>query len=225
MKYTYLLAAGLVAFFFTLSCQKRSSVSPVYSYDFAYGGQLFTYNKVTFSATAPPGSKYLWSFGDGTFSKDSLPVHVYSAPGKYNVSLSVNGDTLHATQEAISIASTAMKMNGSYEQFEYASIATLYNWPISHAGLYYRNAVFLPPPKYSVDVIDEDSLMLTTIIKDTTHMKFLFIDSYVTDSTITFMHANKNYIVYNFIDNVLYIDYVIIPSGVGYSWDSYRFKK
>lgn len=36
-----------------------------------------------------PGSSYLWDFGDGTTSTDSLPSHTYTTPGNYNIKLTV----------------------------------------------------------------------------------------------------------------------------------------
>ncbi|MEO8147317.1 MAG: PKD domain-containing protein [Bacteroidia bacterium] len=39
------------------------------------------------SSTSPVGSKYLWSFGDGSTSTLQSPTHVYSNPNQYSVSL------------------------------------------------------------------------------------------------------------------------------------------
>ena len=38
------------------------------------------------------GENYVWDFGDGTFSSEFEPVHVFTAPGYYNVKLKVTGD-------------------------------------------------------------------------------------------------------------------------------------
>lgn len=45
------------------------------------------------NSTAWTPMHYLWDLGDGTFSTDSLPVHEYTAPGHYSVSLSVTTDS------------------------------------------------------------------------------------------------------------------------------------
>lgn len=45
---------------------------------------------VTFTCTATgTGNSYLWSFGDGTTSAQSAPVHMYSASGTYTTGLTV----------------------------------------------------------------------------------------------------------------------------------------
>jgi PKD repeat protein len=54
----------------------------------------FNYNinsySVTFSDQSTNGAIYLWDFGDGNFSSDQNPVHIYAANGNYNVKLLVN---------------------------------------------------------------------------------------------------------------------------------------
>lgn len=47
----------------------------------------------TQSATAWTPLRYLWDFGDGHTSNDSLPRHTYTAPGVYDVRLTVSTDT------------------------------------------------------------------------------------------------------------------------------------
>ena len=44
-----------------------------------------------FSETVVPstGAQYKWSFGDGSFSTEKDPVHIYERPGEYNVCLKV----------------------------------------------------------------------------------------------------------------------------------------
>ncbi|MCB0791327.1 MAG: PKD domain-containing protein [Flavobacteriales bacterium] len=44
-------------------------------------------------STAWTPMTYLWDFGDGSTSMDSTPVHVYIAPGAYEVSLSASTDS------------------------------------------------------------------------------------------------------------------------------------
>lgn len=41
----------------------------------------------TNASTGPPSLSYNWSFGDGTISDEKNPVHIYSNPGSYSVSL------------------------------------------------------------------------------------------------------------------------------------------
>ena len=44
---------------------------------------------VSFTNTSMDGDAYIWDFGDGTTSQDTLPVHSYGNPGIYDVSLTV----------------------------------------------------------------------------------------------------------------------------------------
>lgn len=43
--------------------------------------------------------RYIWDFGDGDTSNDKNPVHYYSQPGKYTVSLTV--ETTHGTEKRV----------------------------------------------------------------------------------------------------------------------------
>lgn len=45
--------------------------------------------EMRFTANAPGASRFLWEFGDGTSDSVANPIHYYSGPGFYNVSLSV----------------------------------------------------------------------------------------------------------------------------------------
>lgn len=48
---------------------------------------------VSFSNTSMDGDAYIWDFGDGTTSQDTLPSHTYDNPGIYDVSLTVVDST------------------------------------------------------------------------------------------------------------------------------------
>ncbi|MBL7941414.1 MAG: PKD domain-containing protein [Flavobacteriales bacterium] len=43
-------------------------------------------------ANNPGAASYLWNFGDGTFSSQPNPNHIYTKPGIYDVSLSITGE-------------------------------------------------------------------------------------------------------------------------------------
>lgn len=43
-------------------------------------------------------TEYLWNFGDGTTSTEPAPVHVYSLPGTYNVTLTVTDNSNTSTE-------------------------------------------------------------------------------------------------------------------------------
>lgn len=45
-------------------------------------------------------ASYAWNFGDGNVSTNATPLHVYSAPGRYKISLTITDDSSHtATSE------------------------------------------------------------------------------------------------------------------------------
>lgn len=44
---------------------------------------------VSFNSNASPGVSYLWNFGDGNTSTQANPVHTYTTPGTFTVSLTV----------------------------------------------------------------------------------------------------------------------------------------
>ena len=47
---------------------------------------------VTFTNQSTGGTSYLWNFGDGTTSTEENPVHSYSTPGQFTVSLTVTNE-------------------------------------------------------------------------------------------------------------------------------------
>ncbi len=51
-----------------------------------------TFNSEVALDTNRKVAEYLWDFGDGVTSKDANPIHKYSKPGVYNVSLKVTDD-------------------------------------------------------------------------------------------------------------------------------------
>jgi hypothetical protein len=58
----------------------------------------FTYNMengtVSFQNTSVGAEHYSWDFGDGSTSSEANPVHVYSEPGEYSVTLTAWNDCL-----------------------------------------------------------------------------------------------------------------------------------
>jgi hypothetical protein len=47
---------------------------------------------VLFQNNSSFGNTYLWEFGDDSTSTEETPVHLYSAPGNYDVTLTVTND-------------------------------------------------------------------------------------------------------------------------------------
>ncbi len=68
---------------------------PVAGFDFAIEGL-----EVSFTQNSQFATSYFWDLGDGNFSIDSEPVHIYESPGFYKTMLTVaNGCGTDATQE------------------------------------------------------------------------------------------------------------------------------
>jgi PKD repeat protein len=68
-------------------------------------GQSISFTDLSTSPISPPGTQiisWLWDFGDGDTSSSANPVHLYSGPGQYDVSLTVNTNigcvNTHTTQ-------------------------------------------------------------------------------------------------------------------------------
>lgn len=53
---------------------------------------------VTFNNNSQNASSYLWDFGDGSTSTDSIPTHTYTTAGVYNVSLTATQNSCSVTQ-------------------------------------------------------------------------------------------------------------------------------
>ena len=56
--------------------------------------------KVAFTALSTNADSYSWDFGDGQTSTDPNPIHVYETGGYYKATLTVNGGTGSASDEA-----------------------------------------------------------------------------------------------------------------------------
>lgn len=63
---------------------------------------------VQFNNQSVNGTSYFWDFGDGNTSSDSLPQHIYSAPGIYQINLIVNnGCTADTITQAVNVTATS----------------------------------------------------------------------------------------------------------------------
>ncbi len=88
------------------NCKKTTKSAGVLVYDFSWttnnGGPVVN-EGITFHCTAPPGSKFLWDFGDGSLSRDTQPYHSYSNAQMYTITLIVNDDHVHAVKKTIDV--------------------------------------------------------------------------------------------------------------------------
>ena len=99
---------------FALTGSGASSSLPVSKPGGPYTG--LTEHPIDFSgtgSTAPSGqtiTAYTWSFGDGTSAAVATPAHIYSAPGTYNVTLTVK-DTSGQTAAVTTTAAVTVAPN------------------------------------------------------------------------------------------------------------------
>jgi hypothetical protein len=127
---------AIVAFiicFGTTGCKKAKSAGP--ALDFTYSGALNIGSIVSFHSNAPAGSTFLWKFGDGSQSTDSVPVHSYQSSDSFTVSLMVNNNTGLSVVKRIYIGAaldftyTGLKMAGNTLNFQSnASTSDVYLW-------------------------------------------------------------------------------------------------
>lgn len=97
--------------------------SPMQSYTHCFcsvtGGFTFTAtgDTVEFTNTTIGASSYTWNFGDGNFSNDFSPTHVYDTSGTFNVSLIVQDgickDTVYATITIVGVKEIENPLNFS----------------------------------------------------------------------------------------------------------------
>jgi PKD repeat protein len=73
---------------------------------------------ITCINTSSNASSYVWSFGDGTFSTESNPVHTYNSIGTYLLRLKVTGpDGVDSTCKLLSIADIPAGNKSSFSYF------------------------------------------------------------------------------------------------------------
>lgn len=67
-----------------VSCNKKPTAGFT-----ASENEIYLSEKITFTSTSTGAASYEWDFGDGTFSTEPSPIHVYETPGNYTVTLKV----------------------------------------------------------------------------------------------------------------------------------------
>lgn len=72
--------------------------------EFSYSGESVAPAEIRFNNTSQKSESFIWDFGDGARSEDSLPVHTYKRSGVYTVSLTAQmGKKTRSMQQQISI--------------------------------------------------------------------------------------------------------------------------
>jgi PKD repeat protein len=82
----YLSFTGMVLILASIGLTSCKKDAPSASFTFVVDGKT-----ATFTSVVTYTDSYLWNFGDGQTSTEAHPVHVYVAPGDYNVNLTVTG--------------------------------------------------------------------------------------------------------------------------------------
>ncbi|MEQ1675904.1 MAG: PKD domain-containing protein [Chitinophagaceae bacterium] len=76
-------------------------------------GEPCNRSTVHFLNRSVDGETFLWNFGDGTTSTEKHPVHLYSSPGKKNVTLTVNGSLIKTGYVTINAGKFSVNGEGS----------------------------------------------------------------------------------------------------------------
>ena len=71
---------------------------------------------VAFTDSSTAATSWSWTFGDGGTSTDQHPTHIYSLPGLYSVTLSINGgeDSLTKTDYIAANSATTVTIDGDF---------------------------------------------------------------------------------------------------------------
>lgn len=95
------------------SCKKAQKTTVTYDFTWTtylyYGG----ISVINFHSNAPSGSSFLWNFGDGSSSTDSVPRHEYDIGGIYYVTLVINGDSVHTITKTVPAGPRSISCSGT----------------------------------------------------------------------------------------------------------------
>lgn len=85
------LTIFFLCIFLLIACKKEPSAN------FSYQGTLIVGQVIQFQNLSANADSYSWDFGDGTISTMISPQYTYSKPGRYTVTLTVEGNGKSAT--------------------------------------------------------------------------------------------------------------------------------
>jgi len=203
---------------------KKSGSPPVVIYDFSYGGTMYTYDAVLFQSTAPAGKSLFWSFGDGSTSTDSLPVHIYRRSGTFTASLVVGGDSVHVVKKNITVRSTTGRMwlNGLF--ITAAEVHQYKFWPIDHSVMLYTYG--WPSSKFAITSLTDSTLSVTDSFNASlnTTESYRMIDSLCNDSVLVFTSHKYPFLLYDHKNDHIFFDFVFYGDPAGYIIQSFKLR-
>ncbi len=79
-------AAILFALISLGGCKKSSDTPPTACFSVS-ADTIYNYQTASFTNCSESASSYLWSFGDGTTSNETAPIHTFNTGGIFNIQL------------------------------------------------------------------------------------------------------------------------------------------
>lgn len=87
-------------------------------------------DSIHFYPTGSAASFYYWNFGDGTTSYSQYPWHYYTAPGTYNVCLTINDSGTYCYWcDSITIAPPAVNCNAVFSSYSISNPDSVHFYP------------------------------------------------------------------------------------------------
>lgn len=152
-------------------------------FTFTYSGIPSAGIALTFTSTAPAGSKLSWSFGDGSASTDFAPTHTFAANGTYKVSFVVNNDSSHVVAKDIIIFANAG-----------------YSYVLDGPKLFHHTYTDAQPwiPYHTTHTLADTTVTLTyidpaTVVFANDTLRY-YVPYYYNDSLLTFLHQDNIYV-------------------------------
>lgn len=204
MKYSNFTIVVLLGIILSTGCKKHDSDAtpkPAILYNISFTGNQVASDTIYYTRTPLSGKKFLWNFGDGTFSTDSAPFHIYGDSGTFNISLVVDADT--------AIARTIIKIYPEIlnKTFEMASSRVWHHYTYYKYSPTMLNDTTVYYPDFSSSVIYVDP---TTVVFSQDTLVYFKSD----DSSISFRKPLSKILYFNFLANG--IQYTYIDEGVSH---------
>ncbi len=108
MKYLKMMSLLLLSVVL-VNCKEDPAPAPIADFTFDVDAGTVTFNGLADNATS-----YAWEFGDGETSMEEDPIHIYAAPGTYDVIFTATGEggTDSETKKVEAFASVEFLLSG-----------------------------------------------------------------------------------------------------------------